>query len=923
MRSVHSVRTMLATLGVLVGGLAFASAPALAAEQWDVVSTFGGSTSTPADPQPLSGPDWVAINQSTNDVYVVDAKNNRVEYFSSTGSYIGQFNGTEIDGAPAGAGKEAPTGSFSSPGQIAVDNDPSSPSFEDVYVADVGHNVVDKFTATGAYIGQLTGWCTKTGEALPCSGSEFKPFSELEGVAVDSEGKLWVYQAGPEPDGYITDFSSALANKFISSRTVQIYYFVPGLAVDSEDNLYIGSPYSGLWKFNSAGQELDRDTGGFLGRPTGWAVVEPSNSVFIDTGSLIGVAGAEAPHPTTAGTPFVETFGEGPLSDGAGVAVDSASGDVYVTEPVANEVYIFQHSSTPQTPPPAPSTGSATEVTPTSWQLHGTLKPAAGETKLGYYFEYNSGTSCTGTGSHKTPLLIEQGTGEVSVSTEVTRLKPHEGYAFCLVADKFGATAGPQQTFSTGGAPPEVISESASNLEQKEGEFTAIINPEVEETTYYFEYATTEAAIGTSEAKKGGDEEPLTAEPEEQTAHRGARLGEVAATYYYRVIATNGTGETKGKIQAYTKLPILSGQSVSGLTLTSATLHAEVDPAFQQTKYGFEYATDKETLEKGQGTRLSGAEELEANEEPLPSARCKDGTVPTLEGGSFACDDHSEPKCANGATPTPRENRLVCLDPVDITIEGLESYQRYYYRAVAENESTENPGNADKGVPVVGEVKEFTTRSLPITTTGAAQGITSTTAALSGTVTPPFVTATYYFEYINQQAYEKALAGDAQEKANPYTEGDTTPPVNLTPGETPQAVEIEAGSLLPETTYVYRIVAINQFGDSISAASSFATTAGPPSPTPPSEAGGGLPGSGSQIAVPASPPLLVSPNIAFPKEEKGSGTTVKTLTSKEKLAKALKQCKRDKSKSKRQACEKAAKKRYPVGKAKKKAGKKK
>lgn len=49
-----------------------------------------------------------------------------------------------------------PTGQFSSPDGIAIDNnDPSSPSVGDVYVVDPGHNVIDKFSATGAYLSQL------------------------------------------------------------------------------------------------------------------------------------------------------------------------------------------------------------------------------------------------------------------------------------------------------------------------------------------------------------------------------------------------------------------------------------------------------------------------------------------------------------------------------------------------------------------------------------------------------------------------------------------------------------------------------------------------------------------------------------------------------------------------------------------------
>ena len=68
---------------------------------------------------------------------------------------------------------------------------------------------------------------------------------------------------------------------------------------------------------------------------------------------------------------------------------------------------------------------------------------------------------------------------------------------------------------------------------------------------------------------------------------------------------------------------------------------------------------------------------------------------------------------------------------------------------------------------------------------------------------------------------------------------------------------------------------------------------------------------------PASPPLIAIPSIAFPTEEKSSGTTTKTLTNKEKLAKALKVCRRDRSKRKRTKCEKRARGKRDVAKKKK------
>src|SRR5689334_8481940 len=68
-------------------------------------------------------------------VYVVDTGNQRVQYFNTSGGYLGQWGG-------AGSGN----GTFSQPLCVAVD--PSG----NVYVTDYNLNLVQKFTGTGTFI---------------------------------------------------------------------------------------------------------------------------------------------------------------------------------------------------------------------------------------------------------------------------------------------------------------------------------------------------------------------------------------------------------------------------------------------------------------------------------------------------------------------------------------------------------------------------------------------------------------------------------------------------------------------------------------------------------------------------------------------------------------------------------------------------
>ncbi len=968
MRSVRKLtRTGLATLGVLVGGLMLTAAPALAVEHWGVLGSFGLA---PADPAPLSDPAGLAVNQSTGNVYVVDKGNDRVEWFDSAGKYEGQFNG--------GA---TPAKAFSEAEGIAVDNDPSSPSFGDVYVVDEGHSVVDKFSASGAYLGQLVGACEKNDESPPqCPKSKFVSFIELDGVAVDHNGVVWVESS--EVGGYgepaIDSFNGQQPNAFLSSRTSQAgVTTASGLAVDSEDNLYViyhskgnginrGGNHGGkgVTKLNSAGEapggEGRENLGGLEGA-SGVAVDSTNNDAYIDTGTSVAVI-----DPAES---LVESFGGG-LNGAESLAINpaaGASGHLYVVEPAANEVLVFEHSETPPPPPAAPKTNPATEITSGSAKLNGELNPEGAAGGVGYYFSYHAGagSSCTEPGSVTTPLdnggLNLTGNSTVSVSATVTGLEPNLEYVYCLVADGFGATPGSSELVNTPGAAPEVISESAANVEEGSIQFAAVVDPNHSkgETTYLFEYSTegstTANTLGGTIDTVGG----ASTIPAEEFGERSVKsvpaeeLGTTPHSYYYRIVATNETGTTYGKVDVYTDdLPIVSGGSASGLALTSATLEAEVDPNFVATEYGFEYATSLTTLEEGKGAKAFSATELR-------------GEVAT---------------------------------PISLDITGLTPYEHYYFRVIAENRSSKYLKNVNEGRPIVGEIKEFETRSLALPTTGEASSIGLTSAVLSGSVIAPFVPASGYYEYISEAGYQAAIAKHA---SNPYAEGETSAPIGIQASESPQAAgPVQVGGLLPGTTYYYRLVGKNEFGWKYGADRTFrtaskvlpvvstgaagaisqnsatlsgtVTTSGlqtnygfeigtePGSYGPAtglgsiggsqtetvnvtlgelqpgttyyyrvtaSNADGTVPGQPVSFTTPSfptlltpqvSPPLIAFISPAFPAEEKGSGVSTKTLTSKEKLARALKQCKKDKHKGKRVSCEKQARRKYGAAKKGKK-----
>ncbi len=105
----------------------------------------------------------VAVDSSGN-VYVADAYNDRIQKFNGSGSFIVKW-GTYGSG----------DGQFNYPGGVAVD------SSGNVYVADWGNDRIQKFNGSGSFIGK---WGT--------SGSGDGQFNYPGGVAVDSSDNVYV-----------------------------------------------------------------------------------------------------------------------------------------------------------------------------------------------------------------------------------------------------------------------------------------------------------------------------------------------------------------------------------------------------------------------------------------------------------------------------------------------------------------------------------------------------------------------------------------------------------------------------------------------------------------------------------------------------------------------------------------------------------
>jgi hypothetical protein len=447
------------------------------------ISTFSFGTAG-SEPGQFSEPQGVAVNDSTSltepaagDVYVLDEGNDRVERFSSSGEYLGQFNGSgeyEVEGVME-RGTAAPTGVFSfshEPGAegavsgVAVDDstEPLDPSKGDVYVTDTGHHVVDKFSPSGVYLAQLTGACEKDGEALPCSHSRLIPFKALGGVAVDLEGELWVFQPGvaeyhsgvPNP-GVIDNYSGAEPNVFEGTREVEAFGYpqLPGFAVGPEDHLYVHVSTNGAVLFY-----VYPDTGGgSIGSlPGKFSNINDQSSTDVALDLSTGEPDVDAENTVFAYDQLAsrEEFGSHRLIDVAGLAVNSSQGNalsngVYVADTGANTVRFFDYGIVPEvTTAPA----SNTEVTQEAGHatvaatLNGKLAPG-GLPITQCEFEYGTSTSY----GHRVKCEQTEAeigtTGETTVTARITGLLPDTTYHFRLLAanknDEASPAAGREQ----------------------------------------------------------------------------------------------------------------------------------------------------------------------------------------------------------------------------------------------------------------------------------------------------------------------------------------------------------------------------------------------------------------------------------------------------------------------------------------------
>jgi hypothetical protein len=190
----------------------------------------------------------VAVSDVTHDVYVADSIAEVVYVFNALGAYIKTIAGD-------------PKGDFEGNIKVAVDNS-SGASRGDVYIVGESSKAVDRFNAANEY------------------QSTFAEGRDALDLAVGLSGDIYLAEIsgnGSNPSYGVSELSSAgVEVAHISGTPSGAFRYLHGIAIDSEGNVYVSSS-SVVYEFDSAGVFVSEVLG-----------TSPDSSFVVGDGGAIG-----------------------------------------------------------------------------------------------------------------------------------------------------------------------------------------------------------------------------------------------------------------------------------------------------------------------------------------------------------------------------------------------------------------------------------------------------------------------------------------------------------------------------------------------------------------------------------------------------------------------------------------------------------
>ncbi len=575
------------------------------------VTCQAGEAGSAAGKAVFSKPRGVAVDNSglldEGDVYVADTGNNRIELFTSSGTYIHEFDG-----------HETPLASFEQPRGLAVDADGN------VYVVDHGHSVVDKFSPLGAayvaspYLAGLPNPAVVAVDSNPGSeaiyvANRFENVTKFNFTTGANEGVIDAQAEPNAPEGVALD--TVTGDVFVSGEEKVSEYdksggFIEDFGSFPESSLITvavnpssSDVYVALEKSSTAGSNT---VGIFdpLASPavspasvTGPPSHEQGTSAMVEgtvNPNEVAITGCQFEYGTGASYGQTVPCEQTPVQIGAGNTPMTVTATLSPLQPHIAYHYrlVAQNASASVTSkgvdktfekgaddtfntlavlPSVNDRAPSVSVKCLTTGLSGTVDPENSSTK--YHFEYGATAAY---GSKTEEGSAGSGFGDVSVGPQaLVELQPETIYHYRLVAtNEAGSEPGPDYTFTTATRTfPLVSTGVASGVTQTGASISGAVDPQCIETSYAFEIGTD---TGYSGAKVFGDvghgegAEPIT-----------VALQDLApgTTYHYRLTASNLYGSSYGRDMTFTTVgvpsPIVQPLSVPLLATPSVVFPTE------------------------------------------------------------------------------------------------------------------------------------------------------------------------------------------------------------------------------------------------------------------------------------------------------------------------------------------------------------
>jgi hypothetical protein len=612
LRALGALGLLLALAALLIPG------PAAAEEVRIPLGPFGG----------VGGPSFVkatalAVDQESGDVYVADGEgsNGSISRYHADGtpSDFSSLGGNVIDGKGPGSDETPQNGLLlGSPElvQVAVDN---SGGPANIYVAELGANLVDIFAPSGEHLGQITQY--KEG---PAAEGAVQSLESTCGVGVDEAGNIYV----PDPNIAQIHKYDPSGNNVANFGSVSFPCTLAPGAGPTTGFLFANNIFGELFKLDTTSGALNYKVDG--GNTT--VTVDPtSGHVLTATGKDVkeyDASGAtEAKLLRTITTPSKVT----------GIAVDGSTGNLYVAREGVAQLEVFG----PVVVIPDVTTEAATEITPTSATLNGTID-ADGVPGATCHFQYTTEAAyqadklVTGhdgfAGSQSAPCEPAgpfSGSSTNAVSAAANSLSPETAYRFRIVGENAdGENEGNVLSFGTGGKPL-LKGGSASEITTTAALISGEVDPRGAATTFAVEYVT-EAQFEASEYA-----EATTVPVPGKSAGSGFGFTPIsqqltgltpATAYHFRLAAENELGSAPtGEDHTFATFAVPSG-------LPDDRAYELVSPAF---KLGEVYPP--EPVATGlSGTCVSCLPGFEPQKRKMPMQPTPDGSAMTYMGGPFA-----------------------------------------------------------------------------------------------------------------------------------------------------------------------------------------------------------------------------------------------------------------------------------------------